>query len=319
MGTRFLTDMADVLRRAGLKVTEQDGWQTRARRSGGFDGNRPWCVMWHHAASAPGTTTENVAYYASFGASVAPVCNLVVGRTGDVIVCAAGATNTNGAGGRVDATHPAITFSRGMVPEDQMNTHAIGIEAVNTGVGQPWPQGQIDAYFKINNALAAAYGLKPTDCCTHSLWSPGRKIDPATAAAVEGPWQPRDIGSAGSWSLTDIRSEANRRDVPPNNPTENKVDLVEIAVAGRQARFLGYLIKPITTAPGGGTAQREFILWAEWVNGGDPIQTARLQAYRNMGIQVYNVGDMTGIGLLGPLPVGDALHTWTRDDFGNLL
>ena len=214
MGSRFLTDMADVLRAAGLDVTEQDGWKTRARRSGGYEPGRPYCIMWHHAASAPNTTTENVAYYASFGSSVAPVCNLVVGRAGDVTVCAAGATNTDGAGGRVDATHPALVFSRGTVPEDQMNSHAIGIEAVNTGVGQEWPQAQIDAYFKINNALAAAYGLQPSDCCLHSVWSPGRKIDPATAEAVQGPWQPRDTTSAGSWALSDVRAEAAHRATP---------------------------------------------------------------------------------------------------------
>jgi hypothetical protein len=96
------------------------------------------------------------------------------------------------------------------------------------------------------------------------------------------------------------------------------VQLVEIAVVGRNARFLGYLIKPTTTAADG-TKVREFILWAEWVNGADPIQTNRLQAYRNMGIPVYSVGEMTGIGLLGPIPTGDTLHNWVREDFGNLL
>lgn len=105
---------------------------------------------------------------------------------------------------------------------------------------------------------------------------------------------------------------------PPTPPGDNNVELVEIAVTGRNARFLGYLIKPTTTATDG-TRQREFILWAEWVNGADPIQDTRLNAYRNMGIPVYPVGDMTGIGLLGPIPVGDTLWNWTRADFGNLL
>jgi hypothetical protein len=204
MGARYLTDMADVLRDAGLAVTEQDGWQTRARSSGGYDGSRPWCIMWHHAASAPGASTESVANYASYGKTSTPVCNLVLGRAGDVIVCAAGATNTNGKGG-------PFGVSSGVVPLDQMNTHAIGIEAVNTGVGEPWPQQQIDAYFAINNALAAAYGLLPGDCCTHNVWAPGRKIDPATAAAVQGPWQPASTTTSGTWSLEDIVAEAAAR------------------------------------------------------------------------------------------------------------
>jgi len=83
---RYLTDMADVLRAAGLEVTEQEGWTTRARSSGGYADGRPSCIMWHHAASAPGSSAENVANYASYGSDVAPVCNLVLGRDGGVIV-----------------------------------------------------------------------------------------------------------------------------------------------------------------------------------------------------------------------------------------
>jgi hypothetical protein len=204
-GGRYLTDIATILRDAGLAVDEQDGWQTRARGSGGYEGNRPWCIMWHHAASAPGASAESVANYASYGSPDAPICNLVLGRSGDVIVCAAGATNTNGKGGPVGT-------SRGQVPLDSMNTHAIGIEAVNTGVGETWPQAQIDAYFTITLALCAAYGLEPgMDICTHAVWAPGRKIDPAVASAVQGPWQPSSTNSNGTWSLFDIQVEAVRR------------------------------------------------------------------------------------------------------------
>jgi len=206
---RYLTDLAEVLRAAGLDVTEQDGWTTRARSSGGYADGRPTAIMWHHAASAPGSSAENVANYASYGSDVAPVCNLVLGRDGAVIVCAAGATNTNGTGGPVEV-------SSGVVPVDQMNTHAISIEAVNTGVGEAWPVEQIDAYFALTIALAEAYGLDPGDIVSHAVWSPGRKIDPATADAVEGPWQPRSTNTSGTWNLDDIRAEARARAaIPP--------------------------------------------------------------------------------------------------------
>lgn len=201
---RYLLDLAEVLRAAGLDVTEQDGWTTRARSSGGYPDGKPWAIMWHHAASAPGSSAEAVANYASYGSDVAPVCNLVLGRDGAVIVCAAGATNTNGTGGPVDV-------SSGRIPVDQMNTHAIGIEAVNTGVGEAWPEAQIDAYFTMSIALAEAYGLDAGDIVTHAVWAPGRKIDPATAEAVEGPWRPRSTTSSGTWNLDDIRAEAVRR------------------------------------------------------------------------------------------------------------
>jgi hypothetical protein len=89
-----------------------------------------------------------------------------------------------------------------------MNTHAIGVEAANSGTGEQWPQVQVDAYFVLSNALCAAYGLLPTDISSHEHWSPGRKIDPATAGAVQGPWRPRQINSAGTWNVEDMRAEA---------------------------------------------------------------------------------------------------------------
>jgi len=247
MGSRYLVDMADVLRAAGLQVTEQDGWQTRGRSSGGFDGNRPWCIMWHHAASAPGASAESVANYASYGSDVAPVCNLVLGRDGAVIVCAAGATNTNGSGGPLDV-------SLGRIPTDQMNTHAIGIEAVNTGTGEQWPQAQIDAYFAINNALANACGLAPSDLSSHAEWAPGRKIDPATAAAVVGPWRPASINSSGTWALDDIRNEAERRagTMPP--PTQEDDPMYLATLSNGDVVVAGSAVRPVSgdeIGPGG--------------------------------------------------------------------
>ena len=207
----YLTDLADVCRAAGLTVVESAGWQTRARGSGGYAAGRPWAIMWHHTAS--NTTPENDVAYIVNGSDNSPIANLYLARDGAVWVCAAGATNTNGSGG-------PITLSKGQVPVDRMNEYAIGIEAANSGVGQQWPQVQIDAYFTLSNALAAAYGMLPTDAVSHAAWSPGRKIDPATAPAVQGPWRPRQINSSGTWDLTDIRSEAVARSNPtPTPPT----------------------------------------------------------------------------------------------------
>jgi hypothetical protein len=209
MGERYLTELADVLRAAGLSVIEVEGWQSRARSSGGFDGNRPWCIMWHHTASD--TSAENDVNYICFGSPDSPIANLYLDRDGNVWVCAGGATNTNGKGG-------PLAMSRGTVPTDSMNTYAIGIEAANNGVGQEWPNYQVDVYLAINNALAYAYGLAITDLSTHEHWSPGRKIDPATAAAVAGPWQPSPINSSGTWNVDDIRADAVRRTIPPDPP-----------------------------------------------------------------------------------------------------
>ena len=57
MTGRYLTDMANVLRAAELRVVEQAGWQQRARSSGGYGSGLPLCVMWHHTASGANATS----------------------------------------------------------------------------------------------------------------------------------------------------------------------------------------------------------------------------------------------------------------------
>lgn len=208
MTGRYLTDLADVLRAAGVAVVEQDGWQTRARSSGGYASGRPWCVMWHHTASSATADPASDAAYMSYNADAAPVANLLVARDGAVWVLAAGATNTNGKGN-------ARTFTRGTVPADQMNTYAIGMEIQNTGVGQTYPAAQVDAAFTASLAMCAAYGLDPADVDLHATYAPDRKIDPATAAAVAGPWQPDSTNTSGTWSLADLRAELTRRASSP--------------------------------------------------------------------------------------------------------
>jgi hypothetical protein len=209
---RYLTELASWLRGAGLTVTEWPGWQTRARGSGGYDGDRPWAIGWHHTAST--ADIEDDAAYCAEGSPDAPICNLLVDRDGAVWVIAAGASNTHGKG-------YAMTFSKGTVPNDQMNTHAVGMEICNDGAGEPYPVAQIDACMAVSLAIAAGVGLEPTDVAQHHDWAPDRKIDPATADAVMGVWQPHSINSSGSWSLVDLRAElANRAGQPtPQPPT----------------------------------------------------------------------------------------------------
>ena len=81
-----------------------------------------------------------------YGSDVRPVANLYIGRAGDVWVMAAGATNTNGKG-------RARSTSRGTIPENQMNLYAVGVEMGNNGVGEVWPQTQIDAMFDVTICL----------------------------------------------------------------------------------------------------------------------------------------------------------------------
>jgi hypothetical protein len=303
MGSVYLTQLADWCRAEGLDVVEDSGWEHRARSSGGYESGRPWVIMWHHTASD--TSPQNDVAYICHNSPDAPISNILLDRHGTVWVCAGGATNTNGKG-------KATSVSKGTVPADSMNTYAVSIEIANNGVGEAYPQAQIDAAFVLSNMLARRLGLAPDDCCTHQAYAPDRKIDPATAGAVQGSWQPDSVTSSGTWSLPDLQDEAERRSQPEPDEGDD-VQVVEVAVFGIDARFLGYKVRQNNV---------DLILWVEWVNGNDDNQLWRLQAYRNLNVPVHTmptVDDMRGVGLLGPVPTGDKSYNWTRENFGNAV
>lgn len=201
------------MRDAGLTVFETPGWETRARSSGGFS-SPPLGIQWHHTAG--NTNLQANLDWQTEGCPDAPVGNMLLWFDGSCHMVAAGAANTAGKGG-------PVKMSRGTVPQDSGNSTTWAIEAGNNGVGQEWPQIQIDAYFTVSNELNFKFGNMPTDLFTHAGYCdascPGRKVDPATAAAVKGPWKPRSVNSSGTWNQDDVRSEAQRRwagiTVPP--------------------------------------------------------------------------------------------------------
>lgn len=210
MGGIYLTGLAQWLRDAGLNVKEYPGWQNNARGSGGYDA-MPLCVMWHHTASPKSWDGQKDADYCTVGDEDAPLANLYIDRSGTVWVLAAGATNTNGSG-------KSIAFSRGTVPQDCMNTRAIGIEMGNDGVGEQWPEAQIDAAFATSNTCNAWCDNQPDDVSTHQFYAPDRKVDPATTN-VAGPWQPYSCTSSGTWDRASVQAEClARAGVPISKP-----------------------------------------------------------------------------------------------------
>lgn len=235
MGNTYLTWAADEMRAAGLTVVEVDrvdnrtviqgpGWKRRARSSGGYSDSRgPFCVMWHHTAVAcRSTTVGGLLNHAINTSSGKPVANVYLWCDGVVYLLAGGATNTNGQG-------DSKRFSRGTVPANSMNSFAFGMEIVNDGIGGAYPQVQIDAAFAISNTINRRCGNRFDDVMTHWGYAPTRKIDPATAAAVQGPWQPRSGNRNGSWVLDDLRAECNRRGaggiLPPEPEPEEDEDM----------------------------------------------------------------------------------------------
>lgn len=311
----YLTDMANWLRGDGLEVIEQNGWQTRARGSGGYTGGKPWCVMWHHTASNPSSDGQNDVNYI-ISAQDAPLANLYINRAGVVWVIAAGATNTNGKGGPWPTSH-------GTVAVDSMNTAAVGIEVANNGVGERWPQVQVDAFFKVSNCINRNCGNLPTDIATHAEWAPSRKIDPAQGQVVEGPWVPRDTNSSGTWNGNDVRDECQRRAAPapiptPPTPTptpgSDEMAWTRIVADQGNAAFLGWSSEGLCPQ-------------VEWVDGFNADQVQRMAAYESTGKLLDMKVDLSAfknITLFGPIPIGDGLMAqngleWTRASFGNVI
>jgi hypothetical protein len=199
-GGRVLTDLADVLRRAGLRVREVDGWQQRQRGGTGYGLADPIGIIVHHTASPSSWDGEPDVNFLAVGCDVAPMSNLYVDRGGQWWVLAGGASNTNGTGG-----------PWGPIPVDSANSRVIGIEAGNNGIGEPWPDVMQDAYVAGVAALADAYGVEAGNILSHQEWAPTRKVDPA------GPSRFGSINGSHSWDMDRFRAavSAARGDADP--------------------------------------------------------------------------------------------------------
>lgn len=155
------------LRKWGLKVEAHEGWRTRGRPYDFY----PKAVICHHTAS--GSSSGN---FASEGIVLngrsdlpGPLCQILLGRDGTVKLIAAGYSNHAGYGG-----------PRAGIPENQGNTYAVGIEAENNGLGEPWRPTTVIAYYRLCAALLDWFGVKDVNrVFGHKEWAPGRKIDPA--------------------------------------------------------------------------------------------------------------------------------------------
>lgn len=169
MTYRMLTNLADVCRKAGLKVKEVDGWEKRGRPSstGGFN---PVGVLCHHTATRASSSDADVIRLLVNGRSdlPGPLCQLGLGRDGTVYVVAAGRANH---GGKARAS--------GTVAGGDANSLYIGIEAFNDGVGEKWNAVQYDAYVKLAAVLCREItGNSAATVRGHKETSVTGKIDP---------------------------------------------------------------------------------------------------------------------------------------------
>ena len=168
----WLRDAPRALEAAGLQVRLWPGWETRSRSSGGIDAVLGIGI--HHTGS--NATPDADARWCWQNSGDRPIGNIIVERSGRLTFGAAGATNTQGRGGPLQA-------SKGTIPVDNGNRYMISVEAANTGVGEAWPRAQLEAMIATCRALVDLYGLSPNDIWTHAAYcapsQPGRKIDPA--------------------------------------------------------------------------------------------------------------------------------------------
>ncbi|MFQ3595487.1 MAG: N-acetylmuramoyl-L-alanine amidase, partial [Sphingomonadaceae bacterium] len=164
--------MPAVLRAAGLKVAEVDGWVNRGR--GPMPGARG--VMCHHTAGpAKGNMPSLGVLRNGVPGIPGPLSQLGLGRDGTYYIVAAGRANHAGRGEYRGITNGNAVF--------------IGIEAENMGEGQashprhePWPDVQLDAYRRGVAALLKHMGASADMCVGHKEYAlpRGRKPDPHT-------------------------------------------------------------------------------------------------------------------------------------------
>jgi hypothetical protein len=147
--------LADVLRRSGLTVIETSGWHGRGRELVQIKG-----VVCHHTATPPSASDDSIAKMLINGRPDlnGPLAQLGLDRQGRYWVVADGRANHNGYGA--------------------WGNDSLGIEAFNSGLGEPWSTPQLTAYAKGAAALCRAVGLRESQVQAHREQDPKRKIDP---------------------------------------------------------------------------------------------------------------------------------------------
>jgi hypothetical protein len=153
--------LLDVLKEAGLNVQAVAGWQDRGVELEAVD-----CILWHHDAVAGPADMPSLKILVNGRPDLpGPLCQAALGRSGKWYVVAAGKANHAGAGIWRGVNHSART---------------IGIEAANDGLGEPWPDAQVDSYVEGTAAILRHLGLTADAVCGHKEWAlpKGRKVDP---------------------------------------------------------------------------------------------------------------------------------------------
>ena len=159
--TYSLTWLPEVLRAAGLKVQETDGWQTR----GHGDMGTVQGVLCHETDGAATGNMPTLQVLIDGRPDLGgPLSQLGLGRDGTFYIVAAGKGWHAGAGG----PYRGITDG---------NAALIGIEAEHQA-DEAWTPVQLDAYQRGVAAILKHIGTGAEMVIGHKEWAPGRKDDP---------------------------------------------------------------------------------------------------------------------------------------------
>jgi hypothetical protein len=227
MGDIWAHRLPFYLAKWGVPYLLRPGWETRSRRSGGFNSLKGIGI--HHDASSKGGSADNAYRWSCFSTETPPIGNGSLGRDGTFQLWAAGAANTMGLGG-------ALRVSRGTINLNDGNATMFAIEAGNNGIGEPWTAAQIDSYPLLCAAVldwasheTPGPAMSVNDVFAHWEYCqpscPGRKIDPAGPS----PWLPSSKGAPkfpNVWDMDKFRASVSAVMAPKPQPTPEEDDMV---------------------------------------------------------------------------------------------
>lgn len=154
----FLNWLPDVLRSAGIDTYVMPGAERRTSRSAGLSVKG---IVWHHTATGPNWQDGHVANLLRDGRIdlAGPLAQVGIERDGTWVLVALGRANHNGYG--------------------HFGNDSLGLEFYNSGVGEPWPDVQVESGVRGTAAVLRHLGKPISVVMGHRETDPRRKIDPA--------------------------------------------------------------------------------------------------------------------------------------------
>jgi hypothetical protein len=180
------------LKAEGVSLTEFESWRVHNRNHKGAWGPVNG-VMIHHTVSSGELASVELCYN-GYDSLPGPLCQSVIGKSGQVYMTANGRANHAGGGSpdvlaavtdeRYNDRPPATRHHDGSPGAVDGNARFYGAECVNLGDGKdPWPDKQVDAVVRWATAICRAHGWSAKSVIGHKEWSDW-KSDPRGPGTV---------------------------------------------------------------------------------------------------------------------------------------